>query len=188
MAYGFHGARPYISTVRGRRFYVDAPNFDIDEMAHALGMICRFGGHSTQFYPVAEHALLVSVICERLQLADPFEGLMHDGHEAYLVDLPKPWKAIVGGYEHTEAGLQRAMRLQFKLPPVISPGCKMADWIALAIEARALLPNRGDDILWPAGVRDKAMTCGLTPMCLSPEPARTAFLARYDVLTRKRPV
>jgi len=154
--YGFEGERPYISTVKGNRFYIDAPVFDAEEMAHATSMMCRFGGHVRRFYSVAEHQLLVAMLCEQLQLADPFEGLLHDGHEGYLVDLNKPWKAAITGYVSVEHKLETALRKQYKLPLTITAGCKKADLIALAIEAQQLLPNHGVDIVYPPGIVEQA--------------------------------
>jgi uncharacterized protein len=155
-AFGFKGTDPYISTVKGRQFYISKPVFDAEEMGHAMGNACRYGGHSRRFYSVAEHSLLVAMLCEQLGLADPFEGLMHDAHEAYFVDMPKPWKMLIPQYVEIEQYLEGKLREQYKLVPKISDGCKQADLIALAMEARQLLPNKGTDFEWPPGILAQA--------------------------------
>ena len=183
LAHGFQGDRPYISTCKGNRFYLDEPKFDIEEIAHAGSNVCRYGGHARRFYSVDEHEILVATIMEQLGLGDPFEGLMHDGHESYLMDLPKPWKAALPDYVALEHRLERSMRVQFGLPPEITAGCKTADLIALAIEARHLLPNKGDDFMWPEGIIAQANRFRDWQVpCFSPEIARDHFLATYSEL------
>lgn len=185
--HGFQGDKAYISTSKGRRFYLSAPVFDIEEIAHSTSLMCRFNGHCRQFYSVAEHSLLVALICEQLGLADPFEGLMHDAHEAYLVDLAKPWKVEVPGFELVEKRLELAMRKHYQLTDEITAGCKRADWIALAIEARALLPSRGTDFAWPEGVlADAARLSDIRVNCQLPGVSRQYFLHTFAELSAGR--
>lgn len=187
VTHGFKGDKPYISTCKGSRFYIDTPVFDIEEIAHAGGNLCRYGGHSRRFYSVAEHSILVATIMEQLGLGDPFEGLMHDGHESYLVDLPKPWKAKVAGYTEVEKVLEVELRIAFSLPEEITTGCKTADLIALAIEARMLLPSKGDDFEWPDGIIAQANRFRDWHVpCFAPTLARDHFLATYAELRNGR--
>ena len=56
-------SRDFITTWTGKRFNPlkpDATKVDIRDIAHALSQLCRFGGHCTKFYSVAEHSILVS--------------------------------------------------------------------------------------------------------------------------------
>lgn len=185
--HGFKGERPYISTFRGERFYLDKPVFDAVEIGHALGNLCRYGGQCLRFYSVAEHSLLVAMLCEQLGLADPFEGLMHDAHEAYLQDMPKPWKAALPDYSAIEHKLEAAMRQQYRLAPTISQGCKTADWIALAIESRVLLPSKGDDFAWPQGIREQAnKLMDLQLNYWHPAIARDHFMVTFAELSGPR--
>jgi len=82
----------WIQTISGRKFPLAEPDpnqIDIEDIAHALSMLCRFNGHCTQFYSVAEHSMHVShEISNDLALA----GLLHDAAEAYLGDVPSPLK------------------------------------------------------------------------------------------------
>lgn len=80
----------------GRKINLHRPTvdmIDIDDIATALSKICRFGGHTGQFYSVAQHSCLVSMLAPRdLQRA----ALLHDAAEAYLGDVIKPLKVIIG--------------------------------------------------------------------------------------------
>jgi uncharacterized protein len=68
------------------------------DIAHALSNMCRFAGHVSRFYSVAEHCVRVSEILEAqghsvfIQQA----GVLHDGHEAYVWDCPRPFKPLLG--------------------------------------------------------------------------------------------
>src|ERR1700727_175318 len=65
---GLYKKAPWLKTHSGRRFCPTNPNPDsivIQDIAHALSMICRFGGHSSRFYSVGQHSVLVSYICDR---------------------------------------------------------------------------------------------------------------------------
>jgi hypothetical protein len=186
--------QPYIETSIGRKFHILAehPGFTIAEIAHALSNTCRYGGHCSQFYSVAEHSVLVSEIAEELKLCDPFEALMHDASEAYIVDIPGPWKAMLPDYQALEAALERKLQEFFKLP-LKTAGCKDADLIALMVEGRSLLTSRGDTMIeggipphyGPAADAWIAIH-GRSVFGLSPAGARTSFMHRYDKLMRKR--
>lgn len=50
----------YITTVTGKHFYPLDPNrqdIDIEDIAHALSLICRANGHFRHFYSVAQHSI-----------------------------------------------------------------------------------------------------------------------------------
>ena len=179
----------WIETHRGRHFHLDKPAFDIHDIAHALGNMCRFGGHCRQFYSVAEHSLLVASLVDHLSLGDPFEALLHDGHEAYVMDLPAPWKAVLPEYKaKLEHPLEVRFRVHFGFQPTMSPGIKFADWVALMIEARWLLASKGSD--WdyvPPGVRETANQLkSLRVNCWSPDIAKDHFRAAYAELSAGR--
>ena len=74
---------PWIQTYSGKKFWLDPPmwdQIDIIDIAHALSMTCRYGGHSKFFYSVAQHCCLMSrLVPKRLALA----ALLHDAVEAY---------------------------------------------------------------------------------------------------------
>lgn len=186
---------PYIETSTGRKFFAleEDPGFVITEIAHALSMLCRYGGHCSQFYSVAEHSVLVSEIMEKWHLGDPFEGLLHDATEAYLVDIPGPWKCRLPDYQALEHKLDASVKRFYGLPPEKTQECKEADWIALMVEGRALLPSRGDTMI-AGGIPERfgeladqwIAQNGKSIFNLTPAGARTSFLHRYEKLAKRR--
>lgn len=70
--------------------------FDIDDISQALSNQCRFNGH-VDFHSVAEHCVEVSLILEKQGHGPDVQllGLLHDGAEAYIGDIPGPWKKHV---------------------------------------------------------------------------------------------
>ncbi len=175
----------WIETITGRRFEYAKPTYDIGEIAHALGNICRFTGQCRKFYSVAEHSVLVSRIMEDRRLGDPMEGLLHDGVEAYLADVASPAKAILSDYKKLDHALDKVMRREFKLPETKSPGCIEADWIALFIEAKELLPSKGKDWAGPAGLRELAWQQPYMIQCWTPEDATSRFMDRMTDIRRR---
>lgn len=88
----------WIQTYTGRKFWPLEPRAEdvrVEDIAHALSMICRFGGHCKRFYSVAEHCILVS---QQVGI----HGLLHDAAEAYLLDIPSPVKVLLPEYKLAE--------------------------------------------------------------------------------------
>lgn len=170
----------YILTSLGYQFDFDHPTperVDILDIARALSNICRFTGHVRQFYSVAQHSVIVS------QLVEPefaFEGLMHDAAEAYVGDMSSPLKRVVGAaYKDVEHRVEAVIRTKYGLPPKLSPEVKKADWIALGIEAKHLLPP--DTLKWPELANLAIPDLPFRP--LDPEQARMLWLERFYLLT-----
>jgi hypothetical protein len=179
---------PVIETQRGQ-FDLRAPSFDIIDMAGGLSRKCRFNGQCGRFYSVASHSLMVAEIMRELALGDPLEGLLHDGNEAYLPDVPSPYKKKLPELCALENMVDAQMRAHFKLDPKKSAGCKHADILALLIEAYELLPSRGTGPLWQSLHSYRALAMRLRARGIVPDyrgevPTMMAFLKRYEELTR----
>ena len=68
----------------------------IEDIAHSLSLLCRFGGHINQFYSVAAHCCMVHDMMEEDGLfAHALSGLLHDAHEAYVSDVTRPLKRFL---------------------------------------------------------------------------------------------
>lgn len=161
----------------------DPAVINIDDIAHALGNICRFAGHTRKFYSVAEHSVLVSEILEHNDNPDaPIIGLLHDAHEAYVWDAPRPIKPLLGEAFATLAEIaDRAIGEHFGIDPWLfhSAAVKTADNLALVNEGRSLMKvgPKYDQLEYqplPTGVR---FWGGLPPAA-----AKGLFLARAEKL------
>ena len=71
---------------------------DTDDIAHALGMQCRFNGHTKEFYSVAQHCVLVAELLSRRGASVKLQlyGLLHDAGEAYVGDVTVPVQNAAG--------------------------------------------------------------------------------------------
>lgn len=139
---------PWIQTFSGLRFDLLDPKpsmICLEDIAHALSLICRFTGHTRRHYSVAQHSVLVAVIahdsvCGAKTQADIFrQGLMHDAAEAYIGDISTPLKRLLPRAKEIEAGIWLAIAKRFRLPAELDPIIKAADIRALVTERRDLL-------------------------------------------------
>lgn len=100
----------YITTYTGKHFEPANPDpalICIEDIAHALPMICRGNGHVTKFWSVGEHCIccaketLARGLTNRLALA----CLLHDASECYMSDIPRPFKKHLPDYIRQEEAL-----------------------------------------------------------------------------------
>src|SRR5438128_12538670 len=80
----------WMQTYTGRAFYPLDPRLDdicIEDIAHALSMLCRYGGQCQEFYSVAEHSVLMSYA---VNPQHALWALLHDATESYMGDLIRP--------------------------------------------------------------------------------------------------
>lgn len=93
-------------------------DISIRDIAHALSLLCRAGGHFPHFYSVAQHC----VHCAKEALARGYSQrvalgcLLHDASEAYLSDITRPVKAHLPRYLEIEDNLQRAIYRKWLSP------------------------------------------------------------------------
>ena len=176
-----------IVTFSGRTVYPMNPtpdSIDIEDIAHALANTCRFSGHCSRFYSVAEHCVNVSlVVPDNLALI----GLLHDSAEAYLTDIPRPIKPLLTGYKSAEDKLVQVifdgLKTGLKLP--IPKEIKEADNLLLALEQFELIPNVK---YWPHILTAEQVNKYLEEhfeltFGQEPEEAEESFLRAYHYLT-----
>lgn len=146
---------------------------DIQDIAHSLSLQCRFAGHTSVFYSVAQHSVRVARSLPRpLQLA----GLLHDAPEAYLTDLPRPVKRMMPAYSYLEHKIWVAIAEAFEVDVKIPPEVVFADNQALHAEWRELM-----NAPLPDWLRAYPRLPAAAPV--SPEDAKSDFLQLYFELT-----
>lgn len=147
----------WIITRSGRKFDLANPTADMvdpADIAHSLSMQCRFNGHTSSFYSVAQHCCLVA---ELVPAEHQLAALLHDATEAYVGDLVRPLKEGMRNHAHaigevciyalTEERVWQAICQRFDLNHVLPASVKHADLVALATEKRDLMPAHPEP--WP---------------------------------------
>lgn len=168
----------FIQTFLGGRFYPLEPRTQdiyLTDIAHALSQLCRFTGHSRDFYSIAEHSVRVSFACDP---NDALWGLLHDASEAYLADISSPLKRTetFEKYRAVEAALMQRICQRYDLQPEMPESVKRADLTLLATEARDLMVQAPEN--W----------CGLPAplpgriMAWAPKEAEQRFHDRFNEL------
>lgn len=136
-----------ILTTDGAYFDFLAPDptvITLNAVARGLANICRFGGQCRSFYSVAEHSVHVShaVPPEHARWA-----LLHDAAEAFIGDMVKPLKMMLGDYQAVEERVEAAVAEAFGLDGPMPEAVKAADRAMLRVEQQAVMGNR-DDWAW----------------------------------------
>lgn len=168
---------PYIETYSGYRVYFNDIHKDIIsiyDIAHSLSQICRFTGHTKEFYSVAQHSVLVADA--QTTLPEKRAGLLHDASEAYVNDLPSPLKACVdlGDYKTLENRFHYAINQKYKVNDGMTPNIKKADLAALFTEKRDVLNKPSN---WGWGDDIEPFKDVIIP--LPPKEAKALFLKRF---------
>lgn len=131
----------WMQTFTGRQFYPMDPrveDIDAEDIGHALSLLCRYGGHLSRFYSVAEHCVLMSGFVEP---EHALAALLHDATEAYVVDVPRPLKQYLPDYREIEQRVWTVIAMKFGLELEIPKAVKDADTRILLTERNALMPN-----------------------------------------------
>lgn len=149
----------------------------ISDIAAALSKICRFGGHSSHFYSVAQHSVLVAALAPEWARK---EALLHDAAEAYLGDVIKPLKVILGDvYAAMEERFEAAIAEKFglKTDPEIKDLVKHFDLMALELEHEAF--QKANPAFLIAHMRSFGMIKKERNYAWTHEVAHSMFLAEY---------
>ncbi|HIS06487.1 MAG TPA: phosphohydrolase [Candidatus Choladocola avistercoris] len=141
-----------MTTFTGRHFdpmQIKTEDICMEDIAHALSLMCRGGGHLKYFYSVAQHSLNCAAEAkargwsERLQLA----CLLHDASEAYLSDIIRPVKANLTGYLEIENRIMGKILEKFNLSDLTEEEhrkWKQIDDEILYYELKNLMPGEED--------------------------------------------
>ncbi|MBF0589290.1 MAG: phosphohydrolase [Magnetococcales bacterium] len=171
----------WIQTYGGHQFWPLDPRVEeihLEDIAHALSMLCRFNGHCMRFYSVAEHSVHISYI---VPPEHALWGLMHDAAEAYLADIPIPIKRTMDDYARHEAHLLRLIARRFALSEKIPAEIRQADRQMLATEKLALMRPEPAPWMPLPDPLDPAMI-----QALPPQEAEQLFLNRYVLLSQNQ--
>jgi hypothetical protein len=115
------------------------------DIAHSLSLQCRWGGHTREFYSVAQHSVHVAETAVLIAQTDGdysaqeidqirLAAILHDAHEAYTGDIATPIKLLIGS---TIMELEARLFAQYVAVPVACAG-------------------------WRTGIASSAMRCSVT--------------------------
>jgi len=194
----------WLQTYTGKKIDLINPTremVDIEDIAHALSMICRFNGHCRDFYSVAEHSVMVEVIGNQISLSsEPISDfqrlalLLHDAAEAYIGDFTTPLKRGLDsiGNNPSPEKISKIAELERRWLVVIGQAfflgsqlaepsfiMRQADDRALAVEVPTLF-HPVQSCWWET--RNRPRSGEMMIHCWSPAEARRQFLSRFRVL------
>lgn len=103
----------------------------IEDIARGLARTIRWRGQTHWPLTVAQHSVHVSIrLPHELQLA----GLLHDASEAYLGDVPGPYKRLLPDYNKMEQRMMKAIADKFGFEYPLHPMVTEMDRLALSLE------------------------------------------------------
>lgn len=112
----------WIMTYTGRHFHLlDPKPEEVSrlDIGQALSNICRFTGHTKFFYSVGTHSILCAEQARKDKMTAKIQlyCLLHDASEAYLTDVNRPLKSVLGSvYTDLEDSVMSAVWKHFNLP------------------------------------------------------------------------
>lgn len=173
----------------GRVFDFASPSASaiaIEDIASALSKLCRFGGHCSSFYSVAEH----SYLCAQVAMADYCEPeailavLMHDATEAYVSDMVKPLKSLMPEYKAIESRTQSVIAEAFQIDFAKWHGKVSEIDMAMLVAEHRFLFDHGS-VLQIDGIEEFRK---LAPQfeCAHPEVAELRFLETFRFVNTLR--
>ena len=130
----------YITTYTGKHFEPLSPDvslIDIRDIAHALSLMCRGNGHLKSFFSVAQHCINCALEAKERGCSKKviLACLLHDASEAYMSDVPRPFKQFLLDYQRIEENLLDMIYEKFLAEP-------------LNDEEKAIMKQIDDDLLY----------------------------------------
>lgn len=178
---------PWIVTHSGRQFDFHNPTPDmvcIEDIAHALSMSCRFGGHTQYHYSVAQHSVNVArLVPDEHKLV----ALLHDATEAYIGDMVSPLKVIMPEFKKKEQQIWEVITEKFGVAVEMDPVIKWADLQMLRIEREFLIPQSEEWTCLKDVAREVNMATGFEmTLQLSQIDAKYDFLHAFAKYTEEQ--
>lgn len=146
----------WMQTYTGKRFYPTAPrqeDVDLNDIAHALSLLCRYNGHVKTFYSVAEHCVHLSrwIWNETLDANLARWALLHDAGEAYIGDMIRPLKVHMPEFRAVDDRVTATIAAAFDLDgPIGQFGLALPDEVKHA-DTRILLDEKAALLSTPPG-------------------------------------
>ena len=168
----------WIRTRSGLKFHFEDPRpeeITITDIAYALAGINRFTAHTR--YTVAQHCVMGSY---HVPPGLAFEFLLHDAGEAYIGDINKPLKIVLGdSYRRIATKVDRAIRAKYDIPLEENPLVKEIDSRMCITESRDLMKDTG--VEW-SYYKDLNPLVEVQIIPWSPVVAELKFLERFEEL------
>jgi 5'-deoxynucleotidase YfbR-like HD superfamily hydrolase len=142
----FDAPKDSIRTNSGLYMNVFEPTLEmiqIEDIAHALASLPRFGGHLNKHYSVAQHSVMCAMRATSIE--DKKAALLHDGSEAYMLDIPTPIKAKLPDYKMYENNLMLKIAEKFNFEYPLSDNVHKIDREMLLLEWDNLVVNENDE-------------------------------------------
>ena len=141
----------YILTYKKVKFTPTAPVADdvyIEDIAHALSMLCRANGHYSSFYSIGAHCLnCYEEACARRETPRvKMACLLHDACEAYISDITRPVKQYLEEYQAIEERLSNVIYEKFLGSPLTEYEKKMIKIIDDAMLYHEFLEFSGEKL------------------------------------------
>ena len=120
----------HIITFTGKHFDPTAPDMekvDIRDIAHALSLTCRGNGHVKTFFSVGQHCINCALEAQARGHSDRIilACLIHDASEAYMSDVPRPFKRTLTEYMAAEDRLLDMIYSKFLGSPLSEEEAKL---------------------------------------------------------------
>lgn len=141
-----------MNTWSGRQFdplHMQPTDVSLKDIAHALSLLCRGGGHLDRFYSVGQHC----INCAREAHARGWSNrlvlacLLHDASEAYISDIIRPVKIHLDNYREIEDRIMSVILIAFglhDLTPAENTAWKQIDDDMLRGELREMIVSTHD--------------------------------------------
>jgi hypothetical protein len=175
----------FIETYTGKNFEFLDPkpeSVDVFDIANALSKSCRYVGHVSDFYSVAEHCCHLYDFGyngdQAFTKRDRRTLLMHDASEAYLADIARPVKKILPDYQALEAKIEAMLSEKFDLEYPFPKWLKELDTRILLDERKSLQPFAKH--VWAVDNTD-LKPLGVQIHCWPPAQAAREYLYRYNL-------
>ena len=156
---------PWIQTWSGGKFDLIDPTpemIDIMDIAKSLSKQCRFNGHTTEFYSVAQHSveLLKYYLDENEEEYDIIRNgdpdvygflqkamtiLLHDASEAYIGDMTSPLKILMPDFKKIEYNIDMVIADKFDTIFPHPPWLKTLDIRVLLDERASVMTHTLED-------------------------------------------